>query len=72
MLSKVEKKYSTIEREGLAIVYALQKFRYYLLGRHFKMYTDHSKLKYLVNKPVLGGKYGDGCCCFRCMILKSF
>ena len=28
----------------------------YLLGAHFKMFTDHSALKYLVNKPVLGGK----------------
>jgi hypothetical protein len=24
------------------------------MGSHFKMYTDHSALKYLVNKPVLG------------------
>ena len=55
-LSKAKKNYSTIEREGLAMVYALQKFRHYLLGGHFKMYTDHSALKYLVNKPVLGGK----------------
>jgi hypothetical protein len=38
------------------MVYALQKFRHYLLGSHFKMYTDHSALKYLVNKPVLGGR----------------
>jgi hypothetical protein len=37
------------------MVYALQKFRHYLLGGHFKMFTDHSALKYLVNKPVLGG-----------------
>ena len=28
----------------------------YLLGVHFKMFTDHSALKYLVNKPMLGGK----------------
>lgn len=56
-LSKVEKKYSTTEHEGLAMVYELQKFRHYLLGGHFKVYTDHSALKYLVNKPVLGGKY---------------
>ena len=33
-----------------------QKFRHYLLGSHFKMFTDHSALKYLVNKPVLGGR----------------
>jgi hypothetical protein len=37
------------------MVYALQKFRHYLLGKHFKMFTDHSALKYLVNKLVLGG-----------------
>jgi hypothetical protein len=36
------------------MVYALHKFRPYLLGKHFKMFTDHSALKYLVNKPVLG------------------
>jgi hypothetical protein len=47
--------YTTNEREGLAMVYALQNFRHYLLGGHFKMFTDHSALKYLVNKPLLGG-----------------
>ena len=36
------------------MVYALQKFRHYLLGVHFKMFVDHSTLKYLVNKLVLG------------------
>jgi hypothetical protein len=55
-LSTVEINYTTTEREGLAMVYALQKFRHYLLGGHFKMFTDHSALKYLVNKPVLGGR----------------
>ena len=38
------------------MVYALQKFRHYLLGAHFKMFIDHSTLKHLVNKPMLGGK----------------
>ena len=38
------------------MVYALQKFRHYLLGASFKMFTDHSALKYLVNKLVLGGR----------------
>jgi hypothetical protein len=55
-LSTTEINYTTTEREGLAMVYALQKFRHYLLGGHFKMFTDHSVLKYLVNKPVLGGR----------------
>jgi len=55
-LSKTKINYTTIEREGLAMVYALQKFFHYLLGGHFKMLIDHSTLKYLVNKPVLGGQ----------------
>jgi hypothetical protein len=40
-----ERSYNTTEREGLSMVYALQKFIYYLLGGHFKMFTDHSTLK---------------------------
>jgi hypothetical protein len=55
-LSTTEINYTTIEREGLTMVYALQKFHHYLLGGHFKMFTDHSMLKYLVNNPVLGGR----------------
>ena len=55
-LSKAEKNYSTTEHEGLAMVYAVHKFRHYLLGGNFKMYINHSELKYLVKKPVLGGK----------------
>jgi len=54
-LSKA-KNYSTTEREELAMVYAHHKYRHYLLGGHFKMYTDHSALKYLVNKHVLWGR----------------
>lgn len=66
--SKAEKNCSTTDHEGLAMVYTLQKFRNYLLGRCFKMYTYHSTLKYLVKNPVLGGRYADGYCCVRSMI----
>lgn len=55
-LSSVECNYTTTKREELAMVYALQKFKHYQLGAHFKMFTHHSTLKYLVNKPILGGK----------------
>ena len=55
-LSKADRNHSTTEREGPTLVYTLQKFRHYLLGGHFKMYIDHFMLKYLVNKPMLGGK----------------
>jgi hypothetical protein len=55
-LSTTEINYTTTDIEGLAMVYALQNFCHYLLGGHFKMFTDHSTLKYLVNKPVFGGR----------------
>jgi hypothetical protein len=55
-LSDSEKNYNTMEREGLAMVYTLQKFRHYLLGKKIKMFIDQSALKYLVNKPMLGGR----------------
>jgi hypothetical protein len=54
-MSTTEQNYISMEYEGLAMVYALYKFRLYLLGLHFKMYTDHFVLRYLVNNPVLGG-----------------
>ena len=38
------------------MVYALKKIRNTLLGQHFKTFIDHYVLKYLFNKPVLGGR----------------
>jgi hypothetical protein len=55
-LSTTEINYTTTERVGLSMVYLLQKFHQYFLGGHFNMFTDHSVLKYLVNKLVLGGR----------------
>lgn len=72
ILSDEEKNYSTTEHEGLAMVYALEKCRHYLLGGHFKMYIDNSTPKYLVNKHVLGGESADGSYCSKSMILKLF
>jgi hypothetical protein len=43
-ISTTEINYTTTEREGLAMVYALQKFLHYLLGGHFKMFIDHFAL----------------------------
>lgn len=53
-LFDTKKKYNAMEREGLAMLYALHKFRHYMLGVHFKMFADHFALKYLVNNLVLG------------------
>ena len=55
-LNKAEKNYSTTEREALGMVFALQKYRHYLLANPFIFYTDHQALKYLINKPLHHGR----------------
>ena len=47
-LNEAEKNYSTYKREVLAIVFALKKFRHYLLCQKFKLFTDHEALKYVI------------------------
>ncbi|CAK1594239.1 unnamed protein product [Parnassius mnemosyne] len=46
-LSDTETRYSTIERELLAIIWAVKHFRPYLYGRKFTIYTDHRPLVWL-------------------------
>ena len=46
-LTGSEKNYSVIQRECLAVVYALKQFRHYLLGRPFAIVTDHAPLQWL-------------------------
>ena len=55
-MSQAEKKYTTTEREALAVVYTCKKFWHYLLGYWIVFYTDHDSLKYLVNKLDLLGR----------------
>ena len=43
-LSKAERKYSITRKELLAVVSFLHHFQPYLLGRRFKLRTDHSFL----------------------------
>ena len=42
-----EKNYSVIERECLAIVFAVQKYQKYLYGTEFVLHTDHRPLSYI-------------------------
>ncbi|XP_055621859.1 uncharacterized protein K02A2.6-like [Toxorhynchites rutilus septentrionalis] len=46
-LTDLEKKYFQTEREALALVWAIEKFRLYLLGTNFKLITDCKPLDFL-------------------------
>lgn len=45
-LNAIERRYSQLDKEGLAVIFAIKKFHKYLEGRQFVIQTDH--------KPLLG------------------
>ena len=49
-LNDAQLNYSTTEKELLAIVFALEKFRSYLIGSKVFVYSDHAALRYLLTK----------------------
>jgi len=49
-LDTTQTNYTTIEKELLAVVFALDKFRPYILGSKVIVYTDHATLKFLLKK----------------------
>ncbi|CAN6707349.1 unnamed protein product [Malus baccata var. baccata] len=49
-LNDAQLNYNTTEKELLAVVFALDKFRSYLIGTKVIVFTDHAALKYLFTK----------------------
>ena len=48
-LTKTQRKYCVTQRELLAMVTFMHKFRHYLLGRQFSVRTDHSSLRWITS-----------------------
>ena len=50
LLNEAQQNYTTTEKELLAVVYAVDKFRSYIIGYKIICHTDHSVIRYLFNK----------------------
>lgn len=49
-LTETEKKYPQTQREALAIVWGVERFSHYLIGREFVIVTDHAPLQYIFER----------------------
>jgi hypothetical protein len=49
-LNKAERSYGITKLETLSIIFCLEKFRIYLLGRPFIILSDHAPLEYLLSE----------------------
>ncbi|RDX91872.1 hypothetical protein CR513_26071, partial [Mucuna pruriens] len=50
-MDSAQQNYTTTKKKLLAIVFALDKFRSYLLGSRIIIFYDHAALRYLLKKP---------------------
>jgi hypothetical protein len=51
-LSPVEVNYTVTEKELLVVFHAINKFRHYITGYQDFVHTNHSAIKFLMNKPI--------------------
>ena len=66
VLNQAEQQYSVIQKECLAIVFALKQFRHYLLGRSFELLTDHALLQWLSSQKM------EGLLCRWALVMQEF
>ena len=62
LLNPAERNYSTTDRECLAVIAAVKKFRVYVLGAPLEIRTDHAVVWQLLNKVDATGRYARWVC----------
>ena len=55
-LSSAELNYTVTEKEFLAVIFAINKFRHYITGYEVFVHIDHSAIKYLMKKPLTSSR----------------
>eukprot|EP00253_Pinus_taeda_P035345 PITA_35345 len=55
-LTPAELNYTVTEKEMLAIIHVVNKFQHYITGYEVFVHTEHSSIKYLINKPITNGR----------------
>ncbi|XP_052753094.1 uncharacterized protein K02A2.6-like [Galleria mellonella] len=71
-LSETERRYSTIDKEALGIVYSVTKFHQYLYGRKFTFLTDHKPLERIFSQDRETPKIASNRLLRWAMILNSY
>jgi hypothetical protein len=51
-LSPIEANYTVTEKDFLSVAHAINKFRQYITAYEVFVHTDHSAIRFLMNKPV--------------------
>jgi hypothetical protein len=63
-LSRFEVNWFTHEKELFAIKLVLAKWRHYLHGREFDVFTDNSACRWFLSHPNVSGKFAGWLKCF--------
>ena len=55
-ITPAELNYIVTEKEFLVVIHVINKFCHYIIGYPVILYTNHSAIKYLANKPITNGR----------------
>jgi hypothetical protein len=55
-MSPTELNYTVTEKEFLVVFHAINKFHHYITGYEVFVHTDHSSIRFLMNKPITNGR----------------